>query len=158
MASANADARAGYGLLAAVNNSDMKNYWAAQVGTGSGFQQVQAADPIVLSQTNNTTNTTFLAMTFDAAMQQLTLYVGPVDMPLIQIPPLSLSSLMPAVSFLAEDGKPPMDTSTPLAIGSGVPGGMLPFDGFIQDVAYYNSALSFDTLKQHFKAGTNAGG
>lgn len=159
--STNTPAGAGYAMIANVDNATMQNFWAAQVGTGSGnFQQVQADQPITLSTTNTATNTTFLAMTFDALSQALTLYVGLADMPLSQ-KAISLGSLMPPATFLAEQGKPPMSTATPLFIGSGrpdLPGGMFPFDGFIQDVAYYSSALTFETLKQHFQAGTNAGG
>jgi hypothetical protein len=61
----------------------------------------------------------------------------------------------PPNKFVAEDS-----TATPLFIGMGDPdttNGMNPFNGFIQDVAFYGSPLSFDTLNGHFTAGGNAG-
>jgi hypothetical protein len=62
-------------------------------------------------------------------------------------------SVPAAASFL-------QDTTTPLFIGMGrpdLPAGMFPFPGFIQDVAFYGSALSFPILQGHFNAGTGAG-
>ena len=84
----------------------------------------------------------------------LTLLVGTAGGTLTSV------SSTPPNKFVAEDATAMPSTATPLFIGMGDPdttNGMNPFNGFIQDVAFYGSPLSFDTLNGHFTAGGNAG-
>lgn len=149
--SANGAAGAGYALIATPDN-----FWEVNLGIGSGnFVTVKFDEKIVLPDVNPFI-TYYLAMTFDNISGVLALAVGPFDRPLIQ---KAAPALTPPATFLPEQSKPP-STATPLFIGLGhpdLPPGSFPFDGNIQDVAFYSTALSFPTLQKHFNAGTNAG-
>jgi hypothetical protein len=152
VASINTPAGAGYALFATQDN-----FWSAQIGIGSGNVATIKFDEGIVLPDVNAFNITYLAVTFNNITGVLKLYVGPSDRPLIEkVSP----ALTPPATFLPEQSKPPV-TQTSLFIGLGrpdmAPAGMFPFLGNIQDVAVYSSALDFDTLKQHFNAGTNAG-
>jgi hypothetical protein len=126
----------GFGIYASAGQ------WTAIVLLGPTSTPLTATLPVTFNNIGS-----YLAMTFDGF--QLTLFVGPEDQPLIQSPPVNVPA---GASFL-------QDTTTPLFIGMGrpdLPGGMNPFVGKIQDVAFYGSALNFLTLKSHFNAGTGA--
>jgi len=138
-------AGAGYALFA---QSD--NFWEAQIGTGAGnFFSLKSAQPIALNADKSLNPVTYLAVTFDG---DLKLYVGTAGGTLMSV------SATPG-KFVAEDSTAMPSTATPLFIGAGHPDATPgnPFNGFIQDVAFYGSALSFDTLNGHFTAGTNTG-
>jgi hypothetical protein len=141
--SADGTANSGFGIFASLSAGNQWQ-WTAIVLLGSApSKSLTVSLPITFNNIGS-----YLAMTFDGF--QLTLFVGPEDQPLIQSAPVSVPA---GANFL-------QDTTTPLFIGMGrpdLPGGMDPFAGLIQDVAFYGSVLNFLTLKSHFNAGTGAG-
>jgi Concanavalin A-like lectin/glucanases superfamily len=142
LVSADTPMGAGYALFA---NQD--NFWEIDIGTpGQNFFSLKSQQPINLNATN------YLAVTYDGSL--LTLFVGTVGGVLTSV------SDTPTGTFVAE--QPAMGTSpsttTPLFIGMGRPdtAGLFPFNGFIQDVAVYSTALGIPTINTHFANG--AGG
>jgi len=139
LVSANSTAGAGFALLATTDN-----FWQIQVGIGGGnFTPVTATENIPL----NSPVAQYLAVTFDSVTQALTLFVGTVEGGFNSFS----STLMNA--YVPEDSS----SSTSLFIGMGrpdMPGGMFPFNGFIQDVAIYNVALEAGIVQGHFMLGS----
>jgi hypothetical protein len=140
VASANTDlsatptANAGYALAATPDGA-----WAAEIGLGQTFFTVSSTSPILPGIS------TYLAMTFDGTT--LTLFVGTVGGTLVSF------SGTPGAGFLPEGAA----TATPLFIGMGRPdmmSGMFPFDGFIQDVAFYSPALGNTDVQNNFQLGS----
>jgi hypothetical protein len=116
------------------------NLWTAGVGQG-GTQEAVATTgnnhPIVQGSLY------FLVVTYDGS--NLTLWVNPAD---TTQPPdgldTSASGYMPAPSsipFFIGQGRP--DLATPL----------FPFNGWIQDVAFYNVVLDGKTIETHYASG-----
>jgi len=153
LASANVAAGAGYALFANPDTSTSNYFWQIQIGTGGGaFFSVQATQPIALPVgSQNPVN--YLAVTFDG--MTLTLFVGTAAGGLV---PFASPSNMP-INYVQEQQQPPapqQSTATPLFIGMGrpdTPGGMFPFNGFMQDVAIYDVALDMGTIMMHFNLG-----
>lgn len=85
----------------------------------------------------------FLVMTYDGAT--LTLWVDPVD---IAAPPYAQ---------IGATGFAPTPSPIPLYIGTGRPdlttGPKNPFNGNIQDVAFYNALLDINTIVDHYVKG-----
>jgi hypothetical protein len=121
--------------------------WAAEIGLGQTFFSVQSTDPIVPNVI------TYLAMTFDGT--KLSLFVGTVG-PAGGGNFASFSNT-PSAGFLPEGPS----TATPLFIGMGRPdmtGGMFPFNGSIQDVAFYSPPLSGTDVQNNFNLGNTPPG
>lgn len=120
------------------------NYWAAAVGTSSGIVQARPAPGS--NQTIMLNSVHFLVMTYDGA--SLTLWVDPVD---IKAAPYAQVTQAPGTSFV------PAPSPIPLYIGTGRPdlstGPQNPFNGNIQDVAFYNAVLDLNTIVQHYVNG-----
>jgi len=115
-----------------------ENHWAASVGAGSQFVIAKrpANDPptILFGQANH------LVATFDGAT--LIIFVNGV---------ISAQAAMPAMSAFVPSVSP-----TPLSFGItsvGTPPPQSPFNGEIQDVAFYSAALDAATILNHFKIG-----
>lgn len=131
---------AGYGLVATPDN-----FWSATVAVDANpnpmFFSVKSDKAITLGKNV----TYYLAMTFDAGTGQLQLFVGDT----------SDSSFTPKPGTTPSNSTfLPVLAATPFLIGKGradVPNGLLPFNGFIQDVAVYNTVLS--DLNMHFSTG-----
>lgn len=135
VASANGPMNTGFGLLA---TSD--NYWEAFVGTGSGFVNVRP--PVGSNQPIMLNSLYFLVVTYDGTT--LTLWVDPAD-----------TSAGPYAQATVS-GFAPVASSTPLFIGMGrpdLPDGLFPFNGSIQDVAFYNVVLDNSTIETHYMKG-----
>jgi hypothetical protein len=151
VASANGQPAAGWGL-----NASVGNVWQASIAimppaAGMSFLSVQSDQQIVLDGST----VYYLAMSFDATMQILTLLVGAVTNgmagPLNTFPmPVPSGSM-----FQAEQSQQQPSTATPLFIGMGRPdmptANQQPFKGSIQDVAFYNTALV--DVTGHFNLG-----
>lgn len=146
-------AGAGYSLFATTDN-----FWEAQIGTGSGnFVSVKFDTGIALNAVN------YLAMTFDGML--LTLFVGTVFGTVGGMVSGSLNSkssppIMAPTKFVPEQATAP-STATQLFIGMGRPdivGGMFPFDGSIQDVAFYSPPLSGTDVQNNFNLGSTPPG
>jgi hypothetical protein len=140
LVSANTAAAAGFALQATQDN-----FWQIQIGTGAGgFFPVTATDPIPL----NPPVTQYLAATFDNLTQKLTLFVGTVGGTFTSVQGTPPNNFVPESS----------SSATKLFIGMGRPdmGGMFPFEGFIQDVAIYNTAIEGQLLQERFNTGAGA--
>jgi hypothetical protein len=132
-------ANAGYVLV-----MTQDGVWSAQIGTGQAFFAVSSTDPIVPDVP------TYLAMTFDGTT--LKLFVGIVGSGILA----PFSAPAPA-GFLPEGPT----TATSLFIGMGRPamiGGMFPFNGSIQDVAFYSPPLSDAEVQNNFNLGNKPPG
>lgn len=130
----------GYDLFATTDN-----FWAAAVGTPSGVVQTK---PLPGSQPITSNTTYFLVMTYDGAM--LTLWVNPDN---TTAPPYAQA---PATGFNQ------VPSAIPLVIGTGRPDLLPaitanPFNGKIQDVAFYSKKLDMETIVSHFQLGMMTG-
>ena len=117
-----------------------QNYWAAIVGTGS--QGVTATPPPGSNQTIAENSLYFLVMTYDGTT--LNLWVDPADTsttPYAQAAASPFAPLPSPIPFYIGTGRP--DLPTPL----------LPFNGYIQDVAFYNVVLDGHTIEDHYMNG-----
>jgi hypothetical protein len=118
-----------------------ENHWAASIGTGSQFV---IAKPDAASPTSVKPGVpNYLVATFDAMTNTLSIFVNGSPSAQATIP--MGQSFAPAV------------TPTPLSIamgdtGTGKP--QSPFNGEIQDVAFYKAALDQMTISQHFNLGS----
>jgi hypothetical protein len=115
------------------------NLWAAVVGTGS--------QNLVATTGNNQTivqgSLYFLVMTCDGST--LTLWVNPAD------------TSQPPDGQATASGFVPIASPFPLYIGIGhpdLPTPLLPFKGWIQDVAFYNVVLDGNTIETHYLNGS----
>ena len=146
----------GFGLLARADDGQTGVYhWQAIIGNGgsdtAGFTFATSDDPpITLSDPSLPSGITYyLAVTYDGPSQTLILYVdgeqrGPKVTP---------------ATYVA-------NTTQPLWIGAGAPyvplrpqapgvlaGPLFPFEGAVQDVAIYNTALTSDVILTHYHNG-----
>jgi len=114
------------------------NLWSALIGIGS--QNV-----IVTTGSNQTIvqgSLYFLVVTYDGTT--LTLWVNPADM------------TQPPDGTATASGYVPIASPVPLYIGTGhpdLPTPLLPFNGSIQDVAFYNVVLDGPTIETHYMNG-----
>lgn len=128
-----APAFAGFALFASPDN-----LWTAAVGTGTQFVTATTSS----NQTIMQGSLYFLVMTYDGST--LTLWVNPAD-----------TSQAPDASAAAS-GYVPAPSPVPLYIGIGgpaMPTPLQPFNGSIQDVAFYNVVLSGKTIETHYLNG-----
>jgi hypothetical protein len=138
VASASLSAFSGFALFA---NSD--NLWTAQVGTGSDFATAVTGS----NQTVVTDSLYFLVVTYDGT--KLALWVNPAD---TTQPP---DGMAPPSAYV------PVASPVPLYIGTGrpdLPTPLFPFNGFIQDVAFYNVVLDGKTIETHYLNGSGMQG
>ena len=128
-----AAAFAGFALLATPDN-----LWAAQIGIGSQFATATTGS----NQTIVQGSLYFLVVTYDG--NTLTLWVNPAD------------TTQPPDASAAASGYVPVASPVPLFIGTGRPDlstPLFPFNGFIQDVAFYNVVLDNKTIATHYLNG-----
>jgi hypothetical protein len=148
----------GFALFAQADPNQPGVYnWAGIMGNGDagikGFTIV-VADAIVLRSGEPPADTVYLAMTFDATNQTLTLFVnGGND---------GVGTAVPGVSYMP-------NTTQPLWIGAGAPyvarrpqpaqppdvpaSPLFPFVGAIQDVAIWSDALSATDIQTRSRNG-----
>lgn len=116
------------------------NFWAVAVGTGSGF--VEAKPGAGSNQTILADTTYYLVVTYDGTT--LNLWVNPAD-----------TSAGPYAQAAASGYVGPA-SPIPFFIGTGVSNTntpLFPFNGWIQDVAFYNVLLDGHTIEAHFMNG-----
>jgi Concanavalin A-like lectin/glucanases superfamily len=114
------------------------NLWSTSVGTGT--QNVTATTGN--NQTIVQGSLYFLVVTYDG--NTLTLWVNPAD------------TTQPPDGQATASGFVPVVSPIPLYIGIGhpdLPTPLLPFNGSIQDVAFYNVVLDGKTIETHFLNG-----
>jgi hypothetical protein len=124
----------GFSVLASIDN-----LWAATLGLGS--------QNILVTTGNNQTivqnSLYFLVLTYDG--NNLTLWVNPAD------------TTQPPNGQVAATGFVPVASQIPLYIGIGhpdLPTPRNPFNGQIQDVAFYNVVLDGTTIETHYLNGS----
>jgi Concanavalin A-like lectin/glucanases superfamily len=114
------------------------NLWSAAIGIGT-------QDAVATTGSNQTIvqgSLYFLVVTYDGST--LTLWVNPAD------------TTQPPDGTAAASGYVPVASPVPLYIGMGSPGSpspLFPFNGSVQDVAFYNVVLDGDTIEKHYGAG-----
>jgi Concanavalin A-like lectin/glucanases superfamily len=115
------------------------NLWAAAIGVGS--------KDVTITTGNNQTivqgSLYFLVVTYDGAT--LTLWVNPAD------------TTQPPDGTAAASGYVPLASPLPLYIGTArpdLPTPLFPFNGRIQDVAFYNVVLDGNTIETHYLNGS----
>jgi hypothetical protein len=114
------------------------NVWAAGIGLG-------ATEAVAVSGSNQTIvqgSLDFLVVTYDGTT--LTLWVNPAD------------TTQPPAASVTASGYVPVPPPVHLYIGTGRPDlrtPLFPFNGFIQDVAFYNVVLDGTTIETHYAAG-----
>lgn len=124
---------AGFALLATPDN-----LWSVQMGIGSQYVVVTAGS----NQTITQGSLYFLVVAYDGSV--LRLWVNPAD---LTQPPDGTANV---------SGYVPVPSSVPLNIGTGrpdLPAPLFPFNGSIQDVAFYNVALDLKTMTTHYASG-----
>ena len=120
-----------------------KNLWTVGICDGSQQQFATTGN----NQTIVQGSLYFLVVTYDGTTNQLTLWVNPADT--TQPPDAQLTI-----------GYVPVSSPIPLYIGIGgtfLPTPLIPFNGSIQDVAFYNIVLPPQTIENHYANGTGIG-
>jgi hypothetical protein len=116
-----------------------ENLWTVAIYDGSQQQFATTGN----NQTIVQGSLYFLVVTYDGTKNQLTLWVNPADT--TQPPDAQLST-----------GYVPVSSPIPLYIGIGgtfLPTPLIPFNGQIQDVAFYNVVLDGNTIETHYMNG-----
>jgi Concanavalin A-like lectin/glucanases superfamily len=119
------------------------NLWSAAVGIGTQFVTATTSS----NQTIVQGSVYFLVVTYDGST--LTLWVNPAD------------TTQPPDGSMAAPGYVPVASPVPLFIGTGAPNGptpLFPFNGSIQDVAFYNVVLDGKTIETHYLNGSQMQG
>jgi len=119
------------------------NHWAASVGNGSTFviAKPDPADP----PTVKPGEANYLVATFNAVTGTVSLYVN-------GSPPLE-ATLPMGTSFVAASGEIPFSIAILGASGTDMKP-QFPFNGEIQDVAFYKAVLTQGTIDSHFSLGS----
>ena len=124
---------AGFALFASPDN-----LWSASIGIGSQKATATTGD----NQTIVQGSLYFLVVTYDGTT--LRLWVNPAD------------TTQPPDGTVAASGYVPVASPVPLFIGTGrpdLPTPLFPFNGSIQDVAFYDVVLDGKTIETHFMNG-----
>jgi hypothetical protein len=135
----------GFALYATPNLTNTGLVWAAGLGLGGTKEAVVAfGDTPGSNQTITPGMTYFLVVTYDGST--LTLWVNPADTTQKNTFPASGYEQVPSpIPFFIGMGRP--DLAPP----------NYPFNGWIQDVAFYNVVLSDDTIETHYLNGSGMG-
>jgi hypothetical protein len=131
VASADVAIFAGFALFASLSN-----LWEVQIGTGSQFVTATFGNNQPIMQDS----TYFLVVTYDGST--LTLWVNPAD---------EMQKITKPAS-----GYVPVPAPIPLYIGQGrpdLPTPLYPFNGWIQDVAFYDVVLEDNVIETHYANG-----
>jgi hypothetical protein len=146
----------GTGFALSIN---AQNQWEIAVGNGTAFTVINTfvQAPIGVS------SGTYVAVTFDSSTGMLSLWIDPAS---------DDTSTPPTANFTQQTTYAPIDQTVPVtffigagdnqnaqtprtqAQGAGAP--LLPYQGLIQSVALYNSALQPTDLASHFEDGATS--
>jgi hypothetical protein len=133
----------GFALYATPNSTNTSLLWAAGIGLGT-------AEAVAATGNNQTIvqgSLYFLVVTYDGST--LALWVNPAD------------TTQPPDGSVAASGYAPVSSPIPLYIGQGrpdLPTPQFPFNGSIQDVAFYNVVLDGQTIEKHYLNGSGMQG
>jgi hypothetical protein len=145
-----------------------QNHWELTIGNGTAFTTIDTMVPAPIGDSSGTG--TYVALTFastNGTTGILSLWVDPVGDP--SAPPTPVWPPSPATTttyaaiataqavtfFIGAGDNQNAQTPRTQAQGTGAP--LLPYQGFIQSVALYSSALQPPDLASHFAAGSGAG-
>ena len=134
-----------------------QNQWQLSVGNGTALTAVNTMVPAAVNG-----SLTYVAMTFESATQVLSLWINPGTESDSNTPPPPTAAFTTQTTYVAVDPTQPVtffigagdnqDAPRTQAGGSGAP--LVPFQGLIQSVALYNTALDPTDLASHFQNGT----
>jgi hypothetical protein len=133
----------GFALYATPNSTNTALVWAAGLGLGGTTEAVAVAGD---NQTIVQGMTHFLVVTYDGTT--LTLWVDPAD--------TASGAAATGGGVAAASGYVKVPSPIPFFIGMGRPDltpPQHPFNGWIQDVAFYNVVLSGTTIETHYVNG-----
>jgi hypothetical protein len=139
-----------------------QNQWEFTTGNGTTPANVNTMVPAAV---NNTP--TYVAVTFESATQVLSLWINPASESDSNNPPPPTAAWPPSpttvTAYVAIDPTQPMtffigagdnqDAQTPRTQDGGAGAPLHPFQGLIQSVALYNTALDPTDLASHFQNG-----
>jgi hypothetical protein len=139
-----------------------QNQWQFTIGNGTASTVVNTMVPAAV---NNTPS--YVAVTFKSATQVLSLWINPASEsdsnnpppptaawppdPTMVTPYVEIDSTQPATFFIGAGDN--QDAQTPRTQGGGAGAPLHPFQGLIQSVALYNTALDPTVLASHFLNG-----
>jgi Concanavalin A-like lectin/glucanases superfamily len=142
-----------------------QNQWQFTIGNGTAPAVINTMVPAAVNGT-----LTYVAVTFKSATQMLSLWINPVSGSDSSNPPPPIAAWPPppppgtTTTYVAIDLTQPVtffigagdnqDAQTPRTQGGGAGAPLHPFQGLIQSVALYNTALEPTDLASHFQNGT----
>jgi hypothetical protein len=134
-----------------------QNQWQLSVGNGTTLTPVNTMVPAAVNG-----SLTYVAMTFESATQVLSLWINPGTEGDSNTPPPPTAAFTTQTTYVAVDPTQPVtffigagdnqDAPRTQAGGPGAP--LVPFQGLIQSVALYSTALDPTDLASHFQNGT----
>jgi hypothetical protein len=143
---------------------DEQNQWQFGIGNGAAITAVNTMVPAAVDG-----SLTYVAVTFESATQVLSLWINPASessdgntpappptpawppSPATTTPYVAIDPTQPVTFFIGAGGNQNAQTPRTQDGGPGVP--LLPFQGLIQSVALYNTALDPTDLASHFQNG-----
>jgi hypothetical protein len=149
----------GTGFVIGINQ---QNQWQLAVGNGTAITAVNTMVPAAVNGTP-----TYVAVTFESATQVLSLWINPQSESDSNNPPPPTAAWPPSPAtitpYVAIDPTQPVtffigagdnqNAQTPRTQDGGPGAPLLPFQGLIQSVALYNTALDPTDLASHFTNG-----
>jgi hypothetical protein len=145
----------GTGFVVFIND---QNQWGINIGNGAAITMVNTMVPAAVNGA-----LTYVAVTFDSATQVLSLWINPGSDTSAAPPPAWPPSPATTSTYVAVDPTQPVtffigagdnqDAQTPRTQAGGAGAPLLPFQGLIQSVALYNTALDPNDLASHFENG-----
>jgi hypothetical protein len=148
----------GTGFAITINE---QNQWQLAVGNGTAFTTVNTMVPAAVNGA-----LTYVAVTFQSATQVLSLWINPASDTDSNTPPPPTAAFTTQTTYVAIDPTQALtffigagdnqNAQTPRTQAGGPGAPLLPFQGLIQSVALYNTALDPADLASHFENG--AGG
>jgi hypothetical protein len=137
---------------------DKQNQWALTVGNGTAISAISTMVPAAVNG-----SLTYVAVTFQSATQVLSLWINPGSDTSAAPTPAWPPSPATTTTYVAIDPTQPVtffigagdnqDDQTPRTQDGGPGAPLLPFQGLIQSVALYNTALDPTVLASHFEDG-----
>jgi hypothetical protein len=141
---------------------DEQNQWQITIGNGTAVTAINTMVPAAVNG-----SLTYVAVTFASATQVLSLWINPASdtdsntpppptpawppSPATVTPYVAIDPTQPVTFFIGAGGNQNAQTPRTQDGGPGVP--LLPFQGLIQSVALYNTALDPTDLASHFENG-----
>jgi len=141
---------------------DQQNQWQLDIGNGTVNTVINTMVPAAVDG-----SLTYVALTFDSATQVLSLWINPASdsdsnnpppptaawppSPATITPYVAIDPTQPMTFFIGAGDNQHAQTPRTQAGGAGAP--LVPFQGLIQSVALYNTALDPTDLASHFENG-----